>query len=180
MSQLPLVTQYNSGATFDAERRHRVRLWRYWAPGPRVLWVMLNPSTADEDVLDPTVRRCVGFSRRWGFGGLYVGNLFTRVSSDPRALRTAAGRIGAQQLTDDWELRAMAHASTQVIVAWGQDAAVKSAGGSLRAREVTSLLADYMPLCLGITKAGHPRHPLYVPYKAVRVPYIRADHSHRP
>jgi hypothetical protein len=170
MSQLPLVTQYNSGATFDAERRHRVRLWRQWAPGPRVLWVMLNPSTADETTLDPTVRRCVGFSRRWGFGGLYVGNLFTLVSSDPRALKTAAGRIGSNRLTANQELRAMAHASAQVIFAWGQ-----WRGAEIRAREVTALLADYVPVCLGVTKAGHPRHPLYVPYKAIRVPYVRLD-----
>ena len=84
-----------NGATCDARRRYRYRLWREWGASPRrVTFIMLNPSTADERVLDPTIRRCIGFAKAWGFDGVDVVNLFAWRSTDPAALARVADPIG--------------------------------------------------------------------------------------
>ena len=97
--------------------RYRYRLSRTWDPtGPVVAFVMLNPSTADAEVLDPTVRRCVGFARGWGFGSLEVVNLFAFRATDPRDLLRAAAPVGA---ANDRAILDAASAADRVVVAWG-------------------------------------------------------------
>lgn len=131
------------------------------SPTPRtVLFVLLNPSTADAERDDPTLRRCLGFARDAGFTRLLLCNLFALRATDPAALTVAADPVGPD--TDAWLARCAAQAGT-VIAGWG-------AAGTLhpgRVAEVRAALAGHGPLrCLGVTRDGQPRHPLYLPRAA--------------
>ncbi len=119
---------------------------------------MLNPSTADAERSDPTVTRCVHYAQAWGFGALIVTNLFAHRSTDPRALKVVDDPVGPDN--DAWILRA-AQSVHRVVVAWGVH-------GTLLDRDthVLALLADCPLYRLGQSRAGHPRHPLYLPRNA--------------
>ena len=135
---------------------YRFRLWRHWGAGQRrLLWIMLNPSTADAEQDDATIRRCIAFSRRDGYDGLRVCNLFALRSTDPRRLRTATNPIG---FGNDDTIRAEAAATADVIAAWGCLPAVFHQ----RADDVLQLLrADgHTVRCLGRTSQGFPCHPV--------------------
>lgn len=151
----------DTGATFSACNQYRYRLWRYWSAEPAVLFLMLNPSTADETVNDPTVERCQRRAKAMGAGGLQVANIFALRSTDPAALYTAADPVGQD---NDAAILAAANECAQVICAWGVHGEYQGRGDA-----VLAMLggAGVTPHCLGTTKAGHPRHPLYVGY-AVR------------
>lgn len=116
---------------------------------------MLNPSTADERSDDPTIRRCIGFARDWGYGGVEIVNLFALRATDPRELRDAGDPVGPRN--DAYVVRT-AERSALVVLAWGSH-------GGLRARD-TQVLALLSPrarlLALGWTRARKPRHPLYL------------------
>ena len=148
----PFPALISSEAHMSRCNTYRYALWRRWAQGPQVLFVMLNPSTADQAVDDPTIRRCIGFAASWGYGALAVGNLFAFRTPSPQLLKRAALPVG--RANDRW-LERLAAQSSQVIAAWGND------GGFLRRdARVRELLG---PLCaLSLTKQGMPRHPLYV------------------
>ena len=144
------------GATFDGTGRYRYALWRAWdGDAPRVAFLMLNPSTADARRDDPTIRRCIGFARSWGFGSVEVVNLFAYRTPDPEVLRRAPDPVGPE---NDRYLRRAARRAQRLIVAWG------NRGGLLgRDEAVMRLLRkDGTVHCLGRTQAGHPRHPLYL------------------
>ncbi len=144
-------------ASFDRTRRYRWELHRRWAAGRRtVVWVMLNPSAADGGSDDPTLRRCIGFSQLWGFDALAVVNLFSLASTSPAALRRHPRPVGDR--TDETITRLAARGGA-VVAAWGADRAAAD-----REHQVLDLLPD--PLCLGLTAAGAPRHPLYLPKHA--------------
>lgn len=100
--------------------RYRYRLWRKWAESERmpIMWLMLNPSTADADIDDATIRRCMKFSETWGYGSMWVGNLFAWRSTDPTALfgMTEDQRIGPE---NQEHLISMAHESEKIVCAWG-------------------------------------------------------------
>lgn len=116
----------DSGATFSDCRTYRYRLHRIWDAGkPPCAFIMLNPSTATEAVLDPTVRRCVGYAMAWGYGGLIVGNVFALRSTDPRALYAAADPIGP---ANDDALAEIAQAAGLVVCAWGKHGHYKRRG----------------------------------------------------
>ena len=144
-------------ATFDTSRTYRYGLTRAWdRNGPRVNVLMLNPSTADAFGLDPTLRRCVGFARAWGFGSLEVTNLFAFRSTDPRAMLAHADPVGHD---NDEAIGGAARRSDRVVVAWG------TRGCHLgRADEVARLLAGLgvEVVALGVTRSGQPVHPLYL------------------
>jgi hypothetical protein len=116
---------------------------------------MLNPSTADECSDDPTIRRCIGFARTWGYGGLEVVNLFALRATDPRALRVSRDPIGG---SNDAYLRDAAARAAVMVIAWGAHGVFRSR--SAAALELLSPLARL--LALGWTIAGEPRHPLYL------------------
>jgi hypothetical protein len=134
-----------------------------------VLFVMLNPSTADETQDDPTIRRCIGFAQAWGFSRLTVANLYAVRATDPRELWLHHDPIGP------WNKRSiskLASDADQVIVAWG---ATPHPDPNQPHRMLRTLgFFHGGVVCLGHTKDGHPRHPLYVPKAAQRVPYQRA------
>ncbi len=137
--------------------RYRYALTRRWASGPMALFIMLNPSTADAEVDDPTIRRCIGFAKREGCGALRVENLFAWRATKPDEMFAQGGvAVGEADAAIRQAVQAM---DGLVIAAWGGDRRAEK-----RAREVTALLNELgvEVLCLGATKAGAPRHPLYV------------------
>jgi hypothetical protein len=151
-----LVT--SSAAVLSHDGVYRYSLTRRWDAGPVVRWIMLNPSIADHRVDDPTIRRCMAFSRRWGCAGIVVHNLFALRATDPRELRQHPNPIGPD---NDAHLRGDHHGDevALTVCAWGANTAVVG-----RARVVEDLLgqAGVRPHVLGLTAAGFPRHPLYV------------------
>ena len=133
---------------------YRYTLTRRWGLSGlgTVLWVMLNPSTADADVDDPTIRRCVDFADRWGYDQIEVVNLYALRASDPAKLLTHPAPSGPENAFHVWDATTRAEI---VVAAWGANKAVTR---TPMAREIRAT----GPFCLGRTKAGHPKHPLYV------------------
>ncbi|HQR19741.1 MAG TPA: DUF1643 domain-containing protein [Burkholderiaceae bacterium] len=131
---------------------YRYALWRKWASGPQVLFVMLNPSTANATQDDPTIRRCIGFARSWGFGSLAVGNLFAFRCTDPSQLQTARDPVGPEN--DRW-LKRLRNEASLCVAAWGNE-------GSRSGRSITARALIEPTHALGLTTFGAPRHPLYV------------------
>lgn len=141
----------------------RYRLMRRWAPGNLVLFIMLNPSTADADVDDPTIRRCMRFAHAWGYGGLWVGNLFPYRSTDPRGLFREANSQ-ASWAENMMHLAAMDHDCELVVCAWGNGSTAERVKGSrLFGWQYKPLEVVTKPLhYLALAKDGTPKHPLYL------------------
>ncbi len=148
-----------SDAVYSDCERYRYALTRVWdATAPRILFVMLNPSKATEAQNDPTVERCERRARVLGYGGFRVMNIFAWRETDPKLLRQASEPVG--QENDRMLIDGIAWADL-VLVGWGVH------GEHLqRGPEVEALLRDAGAElhCLGMSKAGHPRHPLYIAY----------------
>ena len=158
--------QSGSTAMFSTCTRYRYLLTRRWAPGgTSVLFLMLNPSTADATLDDPTIRRCLCFARSWGHSSLVVANIFAWRSTDPRALGGSSDPIGPE---NDSVILAAAREASVTICAWGKRGALHG-----RAAEViTTLRAHGIDLrALKLNGDGSPVHPLYQPASAVLVPF---------
>ncbi len=150
-------------AEFSRDRHYRYRLERRWGEGQRVCWVLLNPSTADERQDDRTLGRCIKFAQAWGAGSIEVVNLFGLVSTDPAALCHEPDPVGPGNVSA--VLRAISRADL-VIAGWGDlRPALRE-----RARPLVASVAKGA-WCLGLTKEGQPRHPLYVSGATRRVPF---------
>lgn len=148
-----------TAADIDASSRYRYSLERLWAPEQGVaVWILLNPSTADAEQDDPTIRRCCGFARTWGLGGIVVVNLFAYRATDCRVLAGLSSAVAIGPDNDRAILAACRRRDARLLVAgWGLR-------GDLywRDRRVRTLLRGRPLLCLGRTAGGAPRHPLYV------------------
>lgn len=150
------------GAQISEDGRHRTRLWRAWSTDWRMLFIMLNPSTADATQDDPTIRKCVGFAKQRGAGGIEVVNLYSLRTPSPDVLFATPG--ASRNVTENGQIIYSVALSIErqggmVVCAWGAD--VRAAGEAHRAR----MLLRYRTLwALRITKDGSPGHPLYVPY----------------
>lgn len=160
-----------SGAVISECGRYRYALTRETGyPGGEgtVLFVMLNPSTADATTDDPTIRRCLGFARQWGYARLAVGNLFALRATDPRELLSSAvDTVGPEN--DSW-LDQLAGGAAETIAAWG----AHRAAAPERVRRVLAVVEFWGSMrCLGQTKTLAPRHPLYLRRDAARVPFRR-------
>lgn len=154
-----------SGAIFNEDRSHRLYLWRRWDKSlPWVMLIGLNASTADEWHNDPTVRRGMGFGTRWGYGGLFMCNAYTLVSTDPKKLNVEDPLCMGAHLA----MRVIRSRCGDAVACWG--ALITQVKGW--EDRVERIKRDLAPLsCLGMTKEGHPRHPLYLPYTAERVKF---------
>lgn len=152
-------------ATFDETRTYRYTLHRRWAArGERICFCLLNPSTADEFKLDPTLTRCLGYARRWGFNAMEVVNIFALRSTDPGALREHDDPVGPG---NDRAIRTAARRADRVVVGWGAHGALLDRGDA-----VADLLAPICdPVCFGLTNAGAPRHPLYLRKDLEPIPF---------
>lgn len=145
----------SSSAEISACGRYRYELTRRWADGPLLEWVMLNPSTADADQDDPTIRRCKCFAKDWGFNGIRVVNLFAWRATNPDELLTTEMPFGgrnAKYLTEEQ--------GPVTVCAWGTHKAV------VNCASVSSLRSRSYLACVGYNKDGSPKHPLYAPKNA--------------
>ena len=138
--------------------KYRYTLERRWDHGPLLPFIMLNPSTADADIDDPTIRRCMGFACREGFGGIIVGNLFAFRATDPKVMLAAPNRVGPlnEKTLFDIATRAWLE-EVPIVAAWGSNADGKGGFTVARLRGIGATVK-----CLGMTKGGEPRYPLYV------------------
>jgi len=148
-----------STAVYSDCERYRYSLTRVWDTGGRkALFVMLNPSTATEVQNDPTVERCERRARALGFGGFCVTNIFAWRDTDPRRMRAVADPVGP---ANDAAILEGTRWAGQIIAAWGAHGDHMKRGAAVE----TLLRATSQPLFhLGLTKAGHPKHPLYIAY----------------
>ena len=159
-------------AVFSADLLYRYYLSRPFdaqALRPNLCqFIMLNPSTADADVDDPTVTRCVSYARLWGHTGVIITNLFALRATDPRELHRADDPVGDSNA--EFVLHAATHPDvTRVVCAWGTHGARTNAGDSMRSRLRER---GVMPCALRITRDGQPAHPLYLPRDLEPVPLL--------
>lgn len=149
-------------AIFSPCRQYRYAYYNEWdASKPKVMFIGLNPTDMDENQSNPTLRRCINFAKDWGYGGLYVTNLFARLALTPEQLKIAQEPIG--QENNDWLIK-LAKECDLIIAAWGND------GKHLnRSAEMKQLIPKMM--CLKINQSGEPAHPLYQPKTAEPIPF---------
>jgi hypothetical protein len=153
-----------SGAEFSPCRTWRYALWRFWnwsTPPKLVAFIGLNPSTADEQINDPTIRRCIGFAKAWGFDGLFMLNAYGFRATDPADMKRAADPVGPEH---DERLMHYRNRAQSFVAAWGAHCEPS------RAARVCDLIGRRID-CLGRTKSGAPKHPLYLPRTAHRELY---------
>lgn len=156
------------GAFFSFDRLYRYSLYRIWNDTcPVLVFVLLNPSTADELRDDPTVKRCIARAMNTGFGGIEIVNLFAWRSMAPTGLLAAADPVGPQ--TNRFIMQAVGRPKSLVICGWGTL-------GKLRDRdvEVLDLIVKMgaVPHALKLNEDGSPHHPLYLSYKLQPFPIL--------
>jgi len=147
----------DSGATFSSCRRWRYLLWRRWdASGPAANFLMLNPSTADETVLDPSCSRARDYAERWGYGALIVTNLFAWRATDPKDMKRAGEPVGR---SNNQAILRSAREAGVVVCAWGNHGSHLDRAATV----VAQLRGAGVPLhALKVTARGQPAHPLYL------------------
>lgn len=171
-------TECLAGEEFCEDPVHRpwrYRLIRTWdSTLPTACFLMLNPSTAGRERNDPTIRRCLEFSRRWGCGRFIGLNAYALRSTDPGKLAQHSDPVGPD---NDRHIREVATEVDLVVIAWGAHRMMHD-----RAPQILTLLADagVELRCLALTKHGYPQHPLYVPYGdhkpySLQAPLIAGD-----
>jgi hypothetical protein len=145
----------DNGAAFSDCRNYRYALWRIWdVTKPKVMFIGLNPSTANETTDDATIRRVKTIAKNLGYGGIYMMNCFAYISTDPKLLKT-------NPMSKEWNdnmLTVTASKCADVIFAWGNFDIVKTTG-----RDVELIEMFPNAKALQINKNGSPKHPLYVP-----------------
>ena len=158
-----------SEATFSRDEVYRYDLKRLWVPQAQPLIIcMLNPSTADHEVLDPTVTRCINFANRLNFGGVIVLNLFALRSTLPKEMMLFKGDPVGEYNYHYWKSTLLLYRPSYVLCAWG-------VYGGFNNQDVVfmKLLKELrIPAkCLALTKTGFPRHPLYLPKTSYPIDY---------
>ena len=149
------------GAEFSSCRNYRYALWRIWdRDKPKIMFIGLNPSTANELTDDPTIRRVKTMAKNWGYGGVYMANLFAFVTPYPDELAKCLDPIGENDL---W-LHKIAMQCSETIFAWGSFKEAQE-----RAKKVIQMFPNAK--ALHINKNGSPKHPLYVAGNVVPVTF---------
>jgi hypothetical protein len=154
-----------AGAGFSPDRRYRYALWRQWSPGPparTISFVLLNPSTANDKRLDPTLTRCAGHAKRWGFDRMNVVNLYAFRTPYPKIMLAQDDPTGPENAA---AIDRYVSESDLCIAAWGWN--VIETG---RLKWLCELAYPIPVHVLGFTAGGEPRHPLH----------MRNDCGHRP
>jgi hypothetical protein len=148
-------------AILSEDNLYRYQLSRIWDESkPLILFIMLNPSTADADADDPTIRRVIRFATSWGYGGVYVANLYAFRSTDPKALKHADDPIGKENISYITHLIGMAD---KVVYAWGNN------------QKEPTWLSELVqtPYYIDLSKNGIPKHPLYLKSDLCPKVYVR-------
>ncbi|WP_196887689.1 DUF1643 domain-containing protein [Aureivirga sp. CE67] len=138
------------GAVISDCEKFRYQLWRKWdETKPLVMFLMLNPSTADANADDPTIRRCINYAKDWGFGGLYVGNLYAFRTAYPKELKEAGFQRGEFNTENLLEMK---NKCQKVVCAWGNGEGVPE--------YITEIFEELH--YIDLAKDGTPKHPLYL------------------
>ncbi len=159
------VEMEKSAVIVDNYRYSLVRRWD--KEKPMVMFIMLNPSTADATENDPTINRCIRFAKAWGYGGIYVGNLFAFRATKPEQLwaveNNNVDKVGPE---NDTYLEGMANDSEKVIFAWGTNG---------RYQERDDVIVAKFPgsLCIKKTKDGFPQHPLFLKGTIIPIEFLK-------
>lgn len=166
MSTPELFQRDDKSAVISSDGLYRYELWRHWSNAGTAVFIGLNPSTADATKDDPTIRKCVGFSKRWGFGALCMVNLFALRATRPKDMMKAELPSG---MDNQHHLLKCTSEAGIVIAAWG-------ANGSFQNQDLTVFQwlqqAGVSLHALRLNTDGSPGHPLYIPYEAKPFPFI--------
>lgn len=162
----PIESTTNKAATLSKCGKMRWNLRRWWHEDSRVCWVMLNPSTADAEIDDPTLKRCMHFSKAWGYGGLIITNLYPYRSPSPPECRRWAARdhkysdllVRKQLIRNQKEVLAACQTSDIIVAAWGNQP--WAAKWSVHMLTQIQKNTDKPIYCLGTTQNGNPKHPM--------------------
>lgn len=187
------------GASISQCGKYRYSLWREWrgtGTDKNWLWlggkdpsgerygmpkncvfVMLNPSTADGEQDDPTIRRCVGFAKSWGFDRLVVVNLFAFRATDPAALLALKHSDDPVGVENQERIRKVLHNAGLIVCAWGADGCHLGQDETMLGWIAEDNLSNAPVCALGLTKHGHPRHPLYAPGNSELIPFNGASNA---
>ena len=142
----------NKNATFSDCRKYRYALSRTWDSKKKtVLFIGLNPSTADENIDDPTIRRCINYAQNWGYGSLLMVNLFAYRATIPTELKNVKNPIGND---NDLHITELLKKADLAVATWGNEGSLLN-----RDKDVKKIIPNLM--CLKINKSGQPAHPLY-------------------
>jgi len=151
-------------ATFSSCRTYRYSLSRIWDKKKKyVLFIGLNPSTANEEVDDPTIRRCVNYAKEWGYGGFMMVNLFAYRTTLPSNLKKVKYPVGSK---NDKYIVILSKKADITVAAWGNNGNLYS-----RDKQVLNLVSSLM--CLKINKSGQPTHPFYLKKDLKLINYTR-------
>lgn len=159
-------TQASMGAELSPCQKYRYALWRRWSATAEtnlLVFIGLNPSTADAINDDPTIRRCIGFAKSFGFGGVMMLNVYAFRATKPAVLKKAADPNGP---LNDETLRRYGKAASMVLAAWGNHCPYD------RQEAVIQLIGRNFH-CLGINASGTPKHPLYISKDTKPIPFRR-------
>lgn len=151
--------------------KYRYSLCRQWGDGGNVLFIGLNPSTADHLIDDPTIRRCIDFTKRLGFNCFYMANLFSYRATDPKDMKASSEPIGKDTDAHLWHLCETAEV---IIFCWGNHGSYMG-----RSQEVKEMLEPFKRKikCFGLNKSGEPKHPLYLAKTTKLVDYYTQEQS---
>ena len=137
-------------ARFSNDKKHRYKLSRHWDLNkPQILYIMLNPSIGNESIDDPTIKRLLSFTRKFDYGGFFVGNLFTYITPNPKTLDTSIGLTNKNLNI----LHNLVSKVDKVVYAWGNSIEEPN--------EFKKFISG--PMCFGKNLNGTPSHPLYLP-----------------
>lgn len=150
-------------ARLSPDGLYRYTLSRKWGDGHLALFIGLNPSTADAEQDDPTVRRLIGFAKSWECGGFVLVNLFAFRATKPEDMKASADPVGPG---NDETIKLFHKQCAMTVACWGSHGTFRG-----RDREVVKLLTPNSMVCLGMTQGGHPRHPLYLKSDTQLEPY---------
>lgn len=154
--------EIDRGADFSKCKNYRYTLTRFWNKKlPHVLFILLNPSTADESYDDPTNRRGMGFAKKWGYGGVVFCNLFAYRTPFPEELKKAKNPVGPEN--NKW-LKKEAKNAKLIISSWGNHGTFLN-----RNKEVIKMISKMHHL--GLTKLGEPKHILYLKKSLKPIPF---------
>ena len=145
-------------AEFSIDKKERYSLKREWDKSKnKILYIMLNPSKADDKKDDPTIRRLINFTKKFNYGGFLVGNIFTTITPNPKEIDKSKG-ISGRNLE---ELLKLINTVDQIVYAWGNTT------------EEPQLLKELVlsPKCFGKNFNGTPKHPLYLPKNSKLIAY---------
>lgn len=165
---MDLYNSTGNGAAFSPCRKYRYALWRIWDKSkPLVMFVGLNPSTANETEPDPTIKSVTRITKHNGYGGFYMMNCFPYVSTDPDKLRD----YGNTAVNDNW-LYKVAPQCKDIVFAWGTFKVVTDLGRDI---ELMGMFPNAK--ALGINKNGTPRHPLFTKGCTMLIDYLRKENQ---